>query len=278
MKLFRADLHCHSTCSDGSLSPEELLQLAKDQDLQGLSITDHDTITAYETARPLAEKLGIQLISGVELSTNVKGVSVHLLGYAFDLENPAIRELCNRHHTRRMDRFHKMVEKLEQEGMPVDADAIVEKCGSSVGRPHIAQAMIDKGYVSSIKEAFNLHLGEGRPCYVPGSSFSAEEAIDTIHQAQGKAVIAHPHLIKRRSIVDYLINLDFDGIECYYARFAADQEKPWLKLAKKRDWLVTGGSDFHGDPKPHIPLGCSWAPEETFHLLHEHFLKVNGIR
>lgn len=275
MTLLRADLHCHSSCSDGSLTPSELLQNAVDSGLQGLSITDHDTVDAYETAFDGAKALGLTLISGVEFSTALRGQSIHILGYAFDPDNPALRYLCERHTHRREDRLQKILERLCQEGFSLnEEDVRAHSEGSSIGRPHIAAAMMEKGYVHSIKEAFQNYLAEGKPCYVPGALFSPEETIDVIHGAQGKAVIAHPHLIKSRPTVNRLLQLDFDGIECYYARFPPDQERPWLKLAEKRALLVTGGSDFHGSAKPHLPLGCSWAPEDTFLRLMEHFHKV----
>ena len=271
--MFRADLHCHSTCSDGSLTPSEVLQLAKERGLSGLAITDHDTVDAYPAILSEAEQLGIEMISGVEFSTTVKGRSVHLLGYAFDFTHPAIRDLCQRHKRRREERIEKILGVLRQNDMPVDPeDLIGAELASSIGRPHVAHAMIKRGYVKSVNQAFKQFLSEGKPCFVPTTQFSAEETLDVIHQARGKAVIAHPHLIKHRSTVDYLQNLPFDGIECYYALFPPREEKRWLKLADKKGWMVTGGSDFHGSAKPHIRLGCSWTPEETFRSLRSHFL------
>lgn len=275
MTLFRADLHCHSTHSDGTLSPIQLLDIAKENALQGLSITDHDTVDAYPSAFAEASKRGIDLITGVEFSTTCKEKSIHILGYAFDHTHSAIQGLCERHRQRRTHRLKRMIERLNAHGVEVSEEEVYANAGvSSVGRPHIAMVMMEKGYVDSVKEAFHRYLAEGKPCYEPGEPFSTEEALDVIHQAQGKTVLAHPHLIKNSALVKHLLTLDFDGIECYYALFPPQKEQQWLDEARKRKLFPTGGSDFHGTPKPHLYLGCSWTPEESFSMLKEHFDRV----
>lgn len=269
---FRADLHCHSTCSDGSFSPFEIIDLAVSSDLQGLSITDHDTIEAYATALPYAEKKGLPLISGIELSCVHKETSVHILGYAFSLSSPAMTTFCERHWKRRRERCHAIIERLEKIGLPINRESLPKK---GIGRPHIALEMIKKKYVSSIEEAFRNFLGEGKPCYIPGEAFSVEESIDVIHQAKGLAVIAHPHLIKNTKIIKDLLSMPFDGIEGYYSLFRSPQEKPWIKIGLHRGWLITGGSDFHGAIKPQILLGSSWVNQETFNILKSHFANIS---
>ncbi|MGE3954171.1 MAG: PHP domain-containing protein [Parachlamydiales bacterium] len=264
---FRADLHCHTTASDGTLTPEELLHLAVEVGLSGLSITDHDTIEAYEVATPLARELGLELLPGIELSSLHGGASVHILGYGYDLNSPVLRGLCDWHVQRRQGRNREILALLAEKGMPVTEEEMEFTKGPGkriYGRPHIAQAMIGKGYVGSIKEAFDRWIGEGRPCYAPGLRITAEETIEKIHAAGGKAVIAHPHLIPSAGLVRELLELPFDGIEGYYAKMGPDQERVWVEIGRKKGWLVTGGSDFHGSSKPHIPLGCSWVDEETF--------------
>ena len=265
---FRADLHCHTTCSDGTLSPEQLVALAVETKLSGLSITDHDTIDAYATAIPAAQAVGLPLIHGVEFSTSHRNVSVHILGYAFSLDHPAINTLCNAHIERRNMRNALVLEMLAEKGMPLDMDDIA---GSRrPGRPHIALAMIKKGYVESIEEAFHKYLGDGKSCYVQGKTFSTEESIDVIHQSGGFAVIAHPHLMKDQQVMLDLLKMDFDGIEAYYARFHASKHERWVKIAQHRKWLITGGSDFHGLNKTQNALGSSWVSEETFRFLLDH--------
>ena len=271
MKEFRADLHCHSTCSDGTLSPNELVDLAKEAGLSGLSITDHDTISAYDTVLPYAREAQIEMIPGIEFSASHKDVSVHILGYAFSLESPALKEFCQRHHERRVKRHRKILELLTARGLPISEEELIEiSPEGSMGRPHIAQAMCQKGYVSSVREGFIRFLKEGQPGYVKGEAFSAEETIEVIHEAGGVAIIAHPHLIKPSSAVKEIAKLNVDGLEGYYARFDPDNNQRWINIAEKKGWLITGGSDFHGEAKSHIHLGCSWTNEATFRKLQSH--------
>ncbi len=258
---FRADLHTHSTCSDGSLTPVELVELAHAKGLQGLSITDHDSIDAYQTAIPRAKEIGILLGTGVEFSCQFQEISVHILGYNYRLTDPGIHAFCQRHQERRLKRNRAILEKLARHCMPIDE---AELQGNTIGRPHIAQLMVKKGYIGSIKEAFSHYVGDHKSCSVPSASFSVEETIGVLHQAGGKVFLAHPHLLERGSIVKELLKLPFDGIECYYSRCHLDKEKRWIKIAKERGLLMSGGSDFHGSIKPDIPLGCSWVDEEAF--------------
>lgn len=270
---FRADLHCHSTCSDGTATPEELIKLALASGLQALAITDHDTVEAYKTALPAARSAGLPLISGVEFSTMHKKNSIHILGYAFKLDHPAIEALCTLHLKRRQDRNNEIFGKLEKLGLPLDRELVGGS--TSIGRPHIAKAMMDKGYVKSYQEAFKLYLGEDKPAFSAGEPISVPETIAAIHEAGGVAVIAHPHLITNNQIFQELLEMPFDGIECYYANFMRDSCKRWLKIADRKKWLVTGGSDFHGTVKPNISLGSSWVGPDTFKALHTLFTQNN---
>ncbi len=279
MTEFRADLHCHSTYSDGSLSPLELIQLAIKKGLQGLSITDHDTIGAYPEAIVYGQQHHVTVIPGIEFSASHNGKPVHILGYAFDLNSPSIRALCNNHKTRRQQRNQAMMDRLAALEMPIDnADLPTTITGGTIGRPHIASAMMKRGYVTSVQEAFKKYLREGGAAYVPGSRITIEETIQAIHDAKGLAVIAHPHLVADEQTITYLFNMPFDGIEAYYCLFPLDRCQRWLKAAQKRDWFITGGSDFHGDVKPNIPLGASWTPEATFQRLCDHHKQVNERR
>lgn len=263
---FRADLHTHSTCSDGSCSPVELVELAHAQGLQGLSITDHDSIDAYATAIPRARELGIELCTGVEFSCIFQGQNVHILGYNYDLSNSEIHSFCARHQERRLHRNRAILDKLARQSMPISEE---ELKGNTIGRPHIAQLMVKKGYIRSIKDAFAHYLGDHKLCYVPSSSFSVEETIGLLHQAGGKVFLAHPHMLIRGQLARQLLKLPFDGIECYYSRCHANQEKRWVDMAQERGLLISGGSDFHGSIKPDIPLGCSWVDEATFRKIIE---------
>lgn len=265
--MFRADLHCHSTFSDGTFTPEQLLRHAKEVGLSALSITDHDTIEAYTVAPPIAKELGLLLGSGVEFSTMFRGMSIHVLGYDFDLESPEIHALCARHQKRRHDRNKRILERLSRLSMPIYEEELLAMGERSLGRPHIAQLMIKKGYVSTIREAFNLYIGDGKPCFDPGEGISTEETLAIIRKGGGKSFLAHPHLLEHANKIKELLKLPFDGIECHYARFTPDKEKRWIKIAQEKGWLISGGSDFHGSVKEYISLGCSWVNEETFNKI-----------
>lgn len=275
MTDFRADLHCHTTCSDGTVDPEEIVKLAIINGLSGLSITDHDTIDAYGKAVPIAKEKELPLISGVEFSALHRDMSIHILAYSFSLDSPLIKDFCSQHHLRRVQRNRSIIERLAAHGLSLDEQTIEDLLTShrTIGRPHIALALLQKGYVSSLQEAFQLYLGDNKPCYVPGQNFSVEETIDLIHKAKGFAIIAHPHLIENSALLHDVLNMQFDGIEAYYGRLSSQQHERWLNIGKQKGWLITGGSDFHGDIKPNISLGSSWVGEEIFKVLQEQFHK-----
>ncbi len=275
-ELFKADLHCHSTCSDGTLTPKELINLAADLQLPGLSITDHDTVEAYKTAIGEAKEKNIRLITGAEFSSALKETNVHILGYSFSPENPIILNFCLRHAERRKMRNREILDLLTKHQMPIDEHEIRRPIPGgntrSIGRPHIAQQMVRQGYVRDIQQAFDKYLGDGKICYSPGERFGVEETLDVIHQAGGVAILAHPHLINKRRVINLLLDMEFDGLEGYYAKFPVNKCQTWISKAKDRNWLITGGSDFHGAIKPRNVLGSSWTPEETFDYLHSVYL------
>lgn len=272
---FKADLHCHSSCSDGTLTPKELIDLAADVGLKGLAITDHDTIDAYKSIVDYSKQKGIEIISGVEFSCVHRKKSIHILGYSFSLQNKPLAAYCEQHKERRIQRYRKILNLLSKSRMPLTEEEILDITqAASIGRPHIAMAMVKKGFVSTIEEAFKRFLGEGKPCYVKGDAFPVQETINIIHNAGGLAVIAHPHLIKNAIIVRELLEMNFDGIECFYSRFDKASNSHWVEIAKQKKWLITGGSDFHGSVKRHIQLGCSWVDEGTFHHLKQVYLSA----
>lgn len=280
---FRADLHCHSTCSDGTKTPDQLIAMAKEIGLQGLSITDHDSAESYKDAISMAKKAEITLLTGIELSAHLKDKSVHILGYGFDLNSQSINELCLWHTKRRKDRNVKMLKELAKLDMPIDYEELetavpveFQSYNRTIGRPHIAFAMVKRGYVVDTQEAFNKYLGESKPCFVQGATFGVDDTIRVIHEAKGIAVIAHPHLIKDANLINNLLTKKFDGIECYYGKFLASNHEKWLKVTKKKNWLITGGSDFHGEAKPNIPLGCSWVGEEHFQAILNRIASIHG--
>lgn len=274
-----ADLHMHTTSSDGSFSPSELLHAAADLGLKGLSITDHDTIHAYTEILPLAASLKLSLLSGIEFSSICAKTSVHILGYGFSLRNTLILSLCENHLIRRKERCLEMLSLLKKQRLSLDEDPILQQLihtNQLIGRPHIAVAMIRQGYVSTLEEAFQRYLGENCSCYRGAASMSSEEIINVIHQANGLAVLAHPHLIPNESLLQRLLKMPFDGIEVYYARFPMQRNQRFLEIAQRKKWLATGGSDFHGTIKPQLSIGSSWTPQETFEKLFLHYQQAEA--
>jgi predicted metal-dependent phosphoesterase TrpH len=265
--IFRADLHCHSNCSDGALTPEELIQLASDQQLQGISITDHDTINAYTVAMPAAIHHKISLLSGVEFSAMHRQTSVHILAYGFSISSTLLHSFCQKHSQRRFNRNQLILDLLAKHGMVLTPEEFptlfTYSSERSIGRPHIAQALVKKQYVPSIQQAFQLYLGEGKPCYALSEQISVEETIELIHTAKGLAILAHPHLIHSTILCKDLLGMNFDGLEGYYASFSTRQQERWLKIANRKGWIITGGSDFHGAHKLMNPLGASWVNENV---------------
>ncbi len=273
MRLGSFDLHCHSNCSDGEKTPNELIDMAKQIGLKGLSITDHDTVAAYTNeVLDYAKKMGVELITGVEFSTKYEkndGVeSIHILGYGVDIDNPKLLNFCNTHTERRMDRLHKMVQKLSFAGIDLKDFSIPKDKLGSVGRPHIALRMIELGYVKDMEEAFKKFIGEKAPYYVKSTLPTIQETLDVIKNAGGKSSLAHPILIKGKKVLKNILSTyDFDALECFYGNFQRDRIERLLKLAEEKNLLVTGGSDYHGERRAYVSLGCSFITEERVRAL-----------
>ena len=265
---FRYDLHIHSNCSDGTLSPSQILEAAKQANLLGLSITDHDTVEAYSDALLVqAQALGLTLLTGVEFSAKENQTTVHLLGYGFDHRHPAILEFCHRHLTIRENRNKEMIAKLAKKGFKISYDDLLMKKTSAnqvLGRPHIGQILLERGHVRKLEEAFEQYLGDGRSCYVEPNNPSIEETIAIIHEAKGIAVLAHPYLFKKRKILKEILKKPFDGMECFYAKIPRHLADDYVKICQEKNWLVTGGSDFHGGSKPYLHLGSSFIQQKEF--------------
>ncbi len=263
--MFRADLHCHSRCSDGSDAPLQLVQKAKSASLQGLSITDHDTAAAYTPELfALAEELSIRILAGIEISSEWEGIPVHVLGYGYDLRSASFAAFLQEIQKRRKERNRAILKKLSDLNLQIDEEELI---GETIGRPHFAALLVKKGYVGSIQEAFERYLKDGAACWASGFKFTPAEAIEQIQSANGKAILAHPYFYKKGAFLKKILACPFDGIECHYANLPKALELPWLKLAEERGWIATGGSDYHGICKPHISLGASWVGETIFNAL-----------
>lgn len=267
---YRADMHIHSSFSDGSMSPEDILYLAKDVGLSAISITDHDSINAYSKELfSLAEKLKIDLITGIEVSSSLRKETIHILGYNFDYRSETLINFLTDVQKKRDERNLLILEKLSKQNIYISQKELYENqdVKTTIGRPHIALLMIKKGFVKDFKAAFNLYLKDGASCFVEGQKYAPDIVIDLIHKAGGKAILAHPQQIECASVLNDLFDMNFDGLEAYYGKMVLHKEKRWIRKAKARNWLITGGSDFHGANKPFINLGSSWITEEHVNLL-----------
>ena len=258
------DLHAHTTASDGSLSPTELVDKAADLGLAALAVTDHDTIGGLAEAAAAAARRGIGFVPGVELSVEDEGGRFHLLGYLFHSEDAALGDHLKRLRASRARRNAQMAEKMAALGLSVTMDDVRAEAGEDadvIARPHFAQALIKKGVVGSVKEAFDRYLSTGKPLYLPKEVLTPAEAIALLHSAGGIAVMAHPGLVPlnddalARRVESLAQEAGMDGIEAYYSQHGPAQTSQFLALAGRLGLIVTGGSDFHGTPKPHVPLG-----------------------
>jgi len=256
------DLHTHTTASDGSDSPAEVIQLAVNSGLAAIAITDHDTVAGFPEALEASEKLGIELLPGVELSVQISHGTLHVLAYLFDPGSPELNEVLKEVQSARATRNPLILELLKNLGRPISWNELEEMSkGGQIGRPHIARAMVNRGYVKSTNEAFVRYLKKGAPAYVPKSILSPEKAINTIHKAGGLAVLAHPVSLEfgTPAHLDELVSewteQGLDGIECYYSMHNKELTNLSLSLCKKYDLISTGGSDYHGKAKPKIMVG-----------------------
>jgi len=255
------DLHVHSTCSDGSLSPEELADRAAGLGLHGLALTDHDTIAGNRRLQAQAARRGIEGVSGVEISVDWPVGTMPLLGYFLDGDTGVLEDCLGRLREGRNERNVRILSALARLGLEVSAEEVrAEAGGEVVGRPHIARALVARGYVRGSEEAFDKYLGKGCPAYVYRYRLSPADGMKAIARAGGLAVLAHPFTVTEnrreiRALVVRLAGEGLQGIECYYPEHTADQASFCANLARERGLAITGGSDFHGSLNPAIEMG-----------------------
>lgn len=259
--MSRIDLHLHTTHSDGSLSPTDVLRLAHKAGVTALAITDHDIVTGIPEAIAAGAELGIEIIPGVEISSRVGNSELHILGYCLQWQDPELNRRLAFLRESRHSRNPQIIERLRALGLDVTYEEVRALAGTdAVGRPHIARLLMDKHYVTSAKDAFDRYLAEGRPAYVARELPSPADAISWIRAAGGVAVLAHPTWAKvsGESLNALLIALKAEGlggIEVHYSSHTKRQTREYHDLAKRLDLLITGGSDFHGITKPDIEVG-----------------------
>ena len=261
------DLHCHSTASDGTVPPEELPALARKAGLTALALTDHDTVNGVEAFLDAAKNVpDVRCISGIELACRLEsGEHCHIVGLFVDYKNNALQRLCNQIIEWREERNRNILEKLSELGMPLDYETLKARHGETVvGRPHIAEEMVNGGYCKKIRDAFEKYIGRGRPAYCEREVPDGPTCLQAIHDAGGLAIWAHPMTSSSRTqpkcfaIATELCQFGLDGIEAYYSEHSMAQQDTVIKIAAQLNLAVSGGSDFHGEHIPEIKLGVGY--------------------
>lgn len=255
------DLHTHTTRSDGSATPEQLIEFAVAKRARAVAITDHDTVAAIVDARVAADRCGIEFVAGIEISAEYSTGTMHILGYCIDEESVALAEKLDKLRLARETRNPKIASRLQSLGFDVDYGEVAHLARNQVvGRPHFARVMVQKGYASSIQDAFDRFLKKDAAAYVEKARLSPADSIALIHEAGGVAVLAHPYQLKLSSydhveeLVGELAQLGLDGVEAVYSRHNAAQRTSYAEIAMRHGLLVTGGSDYHGSYKPDIDI------------------------
>jgi predicted metal-dependent phosphoesterase TrpH len=267
--MSRLDLHLHTTHSDGSCTPSQVVDLAHKAGVTALAVTDHDITTGIPEATMAGRRLGIEVIPGIEISSSFGDSELHILGYFLECQDAELNTRLATLRESRHRRNPKIIERLQALGIDITHEEVRALAGTdSVGRPHIARVLMQKKVVASAKEAFDRWLANGKPAYVPRDLPSPAEAIQWIKEAKGLAVLAHPTWVKTADdrLTDLVRQLKadgLDGVEVHYSTHTARQTHEYLALAKQLGLLVTGGSDFHGVTKPDIEVGIG---KGTLHI------------
>lgn len=265
------DLHTHSTASDGIYPPTELLRHAREAGLKTLALTDHDTSNGLDEAIEAGRSLGIEVIPGIELNTDVQGDEIHVLGYFIEYKRPAFQHILQSLRNARVHRGQRMVEQLNEAGINITWDQVRALAQGAVGRPHVARALQEAGYVQSIPEAFEKYIGDGCVGYVPRYKLSPVDAVRLIASANGLPVVAHPFdypgLTRLRAWLPELRAAGLVGLETYYGSYSPEQEAAIRQLADEYDLIPTGGTDFHGPGIHPTPLGGRYVPYEAVERL-----------
>ncbi len=252
----RVDLHVHTYYSDGTFSPEEVLREAKRSGLSCIAICDHDCTDGIEDAASISDKYGVEVIPGVEITSEKEGLEIHILGYFIDVETRPLVKLLRDLRDSRVKRIYKLIENLNNYKIDISPEAVfkLSKEGS-IGRLHLATALYNEGLVSSVKEAFNKYIGDGKPCYLRRFNKSPEETIDVILKSGGVPVYAHPKVMGRDDFIPAFMKAGLRGIEAYHADHSKEAFQHYSNLAQKYGLLVTGGSDCHGLGKSKVLMG-----------------------
>jgi len=249
------DLHLHTLYSDGVSTPEQVAEEAQKMNLAAIALTDHDTIEGCPRLAKACAERDIEFIPGTELSTDIDGHEMHLLGYYLDTDNEELIRETTRYQQNRTDRVHGLVRQLNSIGVALHADQVFDlaKC-KAPGRPHVARALVKHRFCSTMDEAFTRYLRKSAPGWVPKVNVGVDEGIRLIHQAGGLAVMAHPSLNKIDHLIPRLVEAGLDGLECWHSRHPKSTAKRYREMAARLGLLITGGSDCHGPSRGRHPL------------------------
>ena len=265
------DLHLHTTASDGRLTPAELVGRVTAAGIRILAVTDHDTTDGIDEATAEAARHGVHIVPGIEITAVDSGRDVHMLGYFFDRQDPGLTQFLVTQRASRIQRIADMAVRLEQLGMPVDVRPLLEEAqrrnSKSIGRPRLALAMIDAGYVTTTREAFDRWLGQGRPAFVERVGPSPRAVIDIVHRARGLVSLAHPGRTRIDEQIPALRDAGLDALEAYHSDHDESTTRLYVQLAVQLGLVMTGGSDFHGDPSHGVEPGVATLPEADWTTL-----------
>lgn len=270
-----ADLHLHTVFSDGTYTPEELISASHRAGLSAIAVVDHDTTDGIAPAMEAAGKKGIEVLPGIELSAEYEGSEVHILGYLVDYKDSSLIKGLDTLKKNRVERIYKIIEKLKSIGIDLKPESVFDIAGEgTVGRLHIARALVKEKKAASIFESFQKYIGDKCPAYCLGFKFSPEEAINLIKEAKGIPVLAHPYTFHNDELIPKFIDWGIMGLEVYYPEHSQSMMNYYLNIVREHDLLATGGSDCHGKAKPDVKIGCMKIPYELVDKLKAAKVKI----
>ncbi|MFQ6097241.1 MAG: PHP domain-containing protein [Armatimonadota bacterium] len=274
------DLHIHSTASDGTQTPEEIVAEAAERGLTAIAIADHDTVSGIDAALRAAEGLNIEVIPAVEINTDVGVTEAHITGYYIDHHNAALLRLLQSIKDKREQRAAEMVRRLRELGIPIQMDAVLDvAAGGSIGRPHVARALTRMGICDVPQEAFERFLKRGRPAYVRRYKLTPKQAIDAIGDAGGIPTLSHPGLMHADHLIPGLVRDGIQAIEAYHTDHSRADTQRYLRIADEFGLVVVGGSDSHGPrgTRP-IPMACVEVPDDVLEALRARSRRLRSER
>lgn len=273
----KVDLHLHTRFSDGDLSPEEIVAEAKKKGYSVISICDHDCVDAIEAASKTGAKCGVRVIPGVEITAEKDGLEVHILGYFIDYKDEKLKDALAEVRESRVRRIHDMIGKLKQFDINISPEEVFKLSPEgSVGRPHLAKALVNGGHIRSEQEAFKKYLADNAPCYVARFNIIPEKAIKLILEAKGVPVYAHPKMMGRDDFIPGFVRAGLRGLEAYHTDHNTSARNTYIKMAEKYNLVITGGSDFHGDIKKDVFIGTVNIPHELVQNLEKEAEKIRN--